>query len=173
MRASASRAAPDDHLSSTAKSPEGSGQTSVNTLLGCAASAAHASVRSPLPRNQARPRTYQRPAPEFFTAFNSFFGSRHNRRHNTRITLIFKVILRQNVPCAMVLTGSFVLSPETRLCCLRRLRIPARRARKGRRRRSANLMPTLGHQDHTTPPSAPAALVARAHASIASRTQHS
>jgi len=104
VRASASRAAPDDHLSSTAKSPEGSGQTSVDTLLGCAASAAHASVRSPLPRNQARPRTYQRPAPEFFTAINSFCGSRHNRRHNTCITLIFKVILRQNIPCAMVLT---------------------------------------------------------------------
>jgi len=143
VRASASRAAPDDHLSSTAKSPEGSGQTSVDTLLGCAASAAHASVRSPLPRNQARPRTYQRPAPEFFTAINSFCGSRHNRRHNTCITLIFKVILRQNIPCAMVLTllrallgvHDFIVT----VAC---------------RSSSTDLTPAKGRQDHTTSPSA-------------------
>jgi hypothetical protein len=33
--------------------------------------------------------------------------------------LIFKEFLRQNIPCAMVLTVSFVVSPETGLCCLR------------------------------------------------------
>jgi len=48
-------------------------------------------------------RTHQRPALEFFTAINSFCGSRHNRRHNTCTALIFKAFLYQNIPCAMVL----------------------------------------------------------------------
>jgi len=49
------------------------------------------------------------------------------------------------IPCAMVLTVSFVLSPGTRLSCPRRL--PGVEA-------SANLAPALGRQDHTTSPSA-------------------
>jgi len=163
VRASASRAAPDDHLSSTAKSPEGSGQTSVDTLLGCAASAAHASVRSPLPRNQARPRTYQRPAPEFFTAINSFCGSRHNRRHKIRTTLIFKEFLRQNIPCAMVLTASFALSLVSRAI------LPPSQARCASI--VAHLISASGYQDHTTSPSAIAHSSRAPHASIASRTQ--
>src|ERR1700736_3218427 len=54
------------------------------------------------------------------------------------------------LPCAMVLTVSFVLSPVTGLCCHRRLRITPR-----------NLTPASGRQDHTTSPSAPAPLVLR------------
>jgi hypothetical protein len=37
----------------------------------------------------------------FFLAINSFRGSRHNRRHNTRTTLIFNAFLCLNIPCAM------------------------------------------------------------------------
>jgi len=71
-------------------------------------------------RHRARQPTHQRPALEFFTAINSFCGSRHNRRHNIRSTLIFKAFLHQNIPCAMVLTVSFVLSPVIGLVCDRR-----------------------------------------------------
>ena len=55
-----------------------------------------------------------------------------------------------DIPCAMVLTVSFELSPETRHCCLRRLQSSP-----------ADLMPALGHQDHTTSPSALISLVWR------------
>jgi hypothetical protein len=48
------------------------------------------------------------------------------------------------LPCAMVLTVSFALSPVTGLVCHRRLRkLP-----------SADLTPASGRQDHTTSPSA-------------------
>ena len=53
------------------------------------------------------------------------------------------------IPCAMVLTAYFVLSPVTGLSCHRRLRDIA----------SANLTPASGRQDHTTSPSASAPLV--------------
>src|ERR1700691_2232799 len=46
------------------------------------------------------------------------------------------------LPCAMVLTVSFVLSRVTGLCCHRRLQY------------SASLTPASRRQDHTTPPSA-------------------
>ena len=66
---------------------------------------------------------------------------------------------QSGLPCAMVLTVSFVLSPVTGLVCHRRLRkLP-----------SANLTPASGRQDHTTSPSASASPVSRAAASIASR----
>ena len=57
------------------------------------------------------------------------------------------------LPCAMVLTVSFVLSPVTGLCCHRR------------RRRCASIVASLisasGYQDHTTSPSAFAPFVFR------------
>ena len=48
-----------------------------------------------------------------------------------------------DLPCAMVLTAYFVLSPVPGLCCHRRPQIE-----------SANLTPASGRQDHTTSPSA-------------------
>jgi hypothetical protein len=71
------------------------------------------------------------------------------------------------LPCAMVLTVSFVLSPVTGLVCHRHLagQIPR------------NLTPASGRQDHTTSPSASASFVQHAigapdaAASTASRTQ--
>jgi hypothetical protein len=56
---------------------------------------------------------------------------------------------QSGIPCAMVLTGSFVLSPATGLVCHRRLRkLPF-----------ANLTPASGRQDHTTSPSTSSAFV--------------
>jgi len=46
------------------------------------------------------------------------------------------------------------LSPETGLCCLRRLPLTACRARGGRHRQSIGLTPASGGQDHTPLPSA-------------------
>jgi hypothetical protein len=57
------------------------------------------------------------------------------------------------IPCAMVLTVSFELSPVTGLCCHRRLADAYPRS----------LTPASGRQDHTTSPSAPAPLVLRHH----------
>jgi hypothetical protein len=56
---------------------------------------------------------------------------------------------QSGIPCTMVLTVSFVVSPETGLCCLRR------------RHKSifADLTPASGHQDATTSPSASMHLV--------------
>ena len=54
---------------------------------------------------------------------------------------------QSGLPCAMVLTVSFVLSPVTGLFCHRRLRIT-----------SATLTPASGRQDHTTSPSASCAV---------------
>jgi hypothetical protein len=51
---------------------------------------------------------------------------------------------QSGIPCAMVLTVSFVLSPVTGLFCHRRV------AEKNPR----NLTPASGRQDHTTSPSA-------------------
>jgi hypothetical protein len=51
---------------------------------------------------------------------------------------------RPGIPCAMVLTVSFVLSPVTGLVCHRR----------SRRSLRENLTPASGRQDHTTSPSA-------------------
>jgi hypothetical protein len=48
------------------------------------------------------------------------------------------------IPCTMVLTVSFVLSPETWLFCLRRTRDHC----------PVHLTPALACQDHTTSPSA-------------------
>jgi hypothetical protein len=72
------------------------------------------------------------------------------------------------IPCAMVLTGSFVLSPVTGLFCHRRP--------QDAECVFTNLAPASGRQDHTTSPSAATSLVrARiahdATASIASRSQ--
>ena len=71
------------------------------------------------------------------------------------------------LPCAMVLTVSFVLSPVTGLCCHRRPQEALL---------LENLTPASGRQDHTTSPSASAPFVRanfalRCVASIASRTQ--
>src|SRR5271169_6461607 len=67
------------------------------------------------------------------------------------------------IPCAMVLTTYIVLSPVTGLFCHRRSR--------GLLRES--LTPASGCQDHTILPYAGSALVSRAVASTASRTQRS
>jgi hypothetical protein len=56
---------------------------------------------------------------------------------------------QSGIPCAMVLTAYFVLSPATGLSCHRR----------PRKSPSANLTPASGRQDHTTSPSASSALV--------------
>jgi len=74
----------------------------------------------------------------FFQAINSFRGSRHNRRHNTRTTLIFKEFLRRYIPCttALPLTPR---SPVIGLVCHRRWHDIV-----------ANLMPASRHQDHAT-----------------------
>src|SRR5438552_17940098 len=53
----------------------------------------------------------------------------------------------------MVLTAYFVLSPATRLCCHRRLRIWYAKTRLGLRT-STDLTPASGRQNHTTSPSA-------------------
>jgi hypothetical protein len=55
-----------------------------------------------------------------------------------------------SLPCAMVLTAYFALSPVTGLVCHRRSRI-----------QPATLTPASGRQDHTTSPSASASLVLR------------
>ena len=55
---------------------------------------------------------------------------------------------QSGIPCAMVLTVSFALSPVIGLVCHRRLRIE-----------SANLTPASRRQDHTTSPSASSTLV--------------
>jgi hypothetical protein len=62
------------------------------------------------------------------------------------------------LPCAMVLTVSFALSPVTGLCCHRRLADT-----------SANLTPASGRQDHTTSPSASVPFVSDTATSTASR----
>ena len=65
---------------------------------------------------------------------------------------------QSGLPCAMVLTVSFVLSPVTGLLS------PS----PPRSLLLANLTPAPGRQDHTTSPSASASLVSRAFASTAS-----
>jgi hypothetical protein len=66
---------------------------------------------------------------------------------------------QSGIPCTMVLTVSFVLSPVIGLCC----------HRHRRKINSADLIPASRNQDHTTSPSANGAFVSRAVASIASR----
>jgi hypothetical protein len=69
----------------------------------------------------------------------------HKKTHTS-----IQVQRRQSgIPCAMVLTVSFVLSPATGLSC----------HRHPRKMLPANLMPASGHQDHTTSPSASSAFV--------------
>ena len=59
------------------------------------------------------------------------------------------------LPCAMVLTASFVLSPGTGLFCPRRL-ADIRRSQPGwAEAPPRHLTPASGRQDHTTSPSAP------------------
>jgi hypothetical protein len=58
------------------------------------------------------------------------------------------------LPCAMVLTASFVLSPVIGLVCHRHLRIGGEFGPVGPAPASANLTPASGRQDHTTSPSA-------------------
>ena len=66
---------------------------------------------------------------------------------------------RPAFPHAMVLTGSFVLSPVTGLVCHRRLRTNVL-SKPGRADlTSANLTPASGRQDHTTSPYATTSLV--------------
>jgi len=62
-------------------------------------------------------------------------------------------------PHAMVLTVSFVLSPEIGLFCLRHPRIKALSAPGRADIASANLTPASRRQDHTTSPSAQAPFV--------------
>ena len=62
------------------------------------------------------------------------------------------------IPCAMVLTVSFVLSPVTGLVCHRHQRMLAVPVRSDRHA-SANLTPASGRQDHTTSPYAATSLV--------------
>ncbi len=66
------------------------------------------------------------------------------------------------LPCAMVLTVSFVLSPVIGLVCHRRLRIGGKFGPVGPALASANLTPASGRQDHTTSPSATCAVRLRA-----------
>ena len=63
------------------------------------------------------------------------------------------------IPCAMVLTVSFVLSPVTGFFATVASGVS-----------SANLTPASGRQDHTTSPSASAPFVSRAATSTASRS---
>jgi hypothetical protein len=63
------------------------------------------------------------------------------------------------LPCAMVLTASFVLSPAIGLVCHRRLRIGGEFGPVGPALASANLTPASGRQDHTTSPSATSSFV--------------
>jgi hypothetical protein len=65
---------------------------------------------------------------------------------------------RSGIPCTMVLTVSFVLSPAIGLFVTVIGENP-----------SANLIPASRNQDHTTSPSASGAFVSRAAASIVSR----
>jgi hypothetical protein len=58
------------------------------------------------------------------------------------------------LPCAMVLTASFVLSPAIGLVCHRHLRIGGEFGPVEPALASANLTPASGRQDHTTSPSA-------------------
>ena len=67
------------------------------------------------------------------------------------------------IPRAMVLTGSFELSPVIGLCCHRR--------QPQCESIVANLMPASRHQDHTTSPSATGAFVLCTVASTASCAQ--
>jgi hypothetical protein len=62
-------------------------------------------------------------------------------------------------PARMVLTVSFVLSPEIGLVVSVVSAMPARRARRPTSPIVANLMPASRHQDHTTSPSASLAFV--------------
>jgi hypothetical protein len=67
------------------------------------------------------------------------------------------------LPCAMVLTVSFVLFPVTGLSCHRRFAGSSRlTARSGSARHPQTLAPASGRQNHTTSPSAIASLVLRA-----------
>ena len=104
---------------------------------------------------------HQPPALEFFTAINSFCGSRHNRRHNTRTTLIFKVFLRYSLPCAMVLRLIRGLPGDRAFLPPSPCRCPRIIARSGSARIPQDLTPASGRQDHTTSPSASAPLVLR------------
>ena len=64
-----------------------------------------------------------------------------------------------SIPCAMVLTVSFVLSPVTGLFCHRRHADRGVSGPLGPTSPPRNLTPASGRQDHTTSPSASAALV--------------
>ena len=84
------------------------------------------------------------------------------RKHTSVVTTVTPV--SPGIPRAMVLTVSFVVSPETGLCCLRHRRDD---------NIIANLTSASGCQDATTSPSATAAFVSCTIASIASRAQRS
>jgi hypothetical protein len=71
----------------------------------------------------------------------------HERSHH-------RITGTPGLPCAMVLTVSFVLSPVIGLVCHRRLRIGGEFGPVGPALASANLTPASGRQDHTTSPSA-------------------
>src|SRR5580692_11840165 len=73
------------------------------------------------------------------------------RKHTSVVTTGSPVT--PSLPCAMVLTAYFVLSPVTGLFCHRRFA----------RLVPQNLTPASGRQDHTTSPSALAPLVLRRH----------
>ncbi len=75
------------------------------------------------------------------------------------------------LPCAMVLTVSFVLSPVIGLVCHRRLRIGGEFGPVGPALVSANLTPASGRQDHTTSPSATCVVRLRAGGPLTSPTR--
>jgi hypothetical protein len=78
-------------------------------------------------------------------------------KHTSIVTAVTPVT--PGIPCAMVLTVSFVLSPVTGLFATVASGVS-----------SANLAPASGRQDHTTSPSASAPFVSRAGTSTASRS---
>jgi hypothetical protein len=81
-----------------------------------------------------------------------------NRKHTSVVTTVTPV--SPGIPRAMVLTGSFVVSSESRAL------LPPSPAAI-----TANLIPASGYRDATTSPSASGAFVFRAKASTASRAQ--
>ena len=87
----------------------------------------------------------------FFGGQKANNGSGHNGGHKQPKLLILHGVLHAKSPCAMVLTASFVLAPETGLC-----------VSVGDNARALHRISASGYQAHTTSPSATTRLVERA-----------
>ena len=85
--------------------------------------------------------------PDAPAASRAKLNEAHERSHH-------RITGTPGLPCAMVLTASFVLSPAIGLVCHRHLRIGGEFGPVGPALASANLTPASGRQDHTTSPSA-------------------